>query len=390
MASTDTHQVGFRRDSSQPNGIMDKPTWSVDTRFGLQLSAKLGETLLGTLQVVSKYRYDGTYKPELSWGCLAWNPVSNLQIRAGYLAVDILPHGDFSNVGYTYLWVRPPVDVFGSLSLTRMKGLDVSHGFALGAGTTLQVKAFGGTTVEKVPVDHIGDWDMNGGRFWGVTAKVASGAWRGRVSASTFTLPADLPEPVPTLQKVLTGFGAQIPEPKLAGAAAALATKGVVTRTYQAGVAWEQGRTQAQGTLYRFTSDSFLFPSVWSGFASFGYRLGQVVPYGVFSRVVTARAQRPDLGALPSMPGPLAPVAQEIVRKMDILAAARGVDQHTLSAGLRWDFIPKADLKFQVDSIRSHNATGLVFNPDPNAARAWDGRMTVMTVTLDFIFGGGR
>lgn len=65
-------------------------------------------------------------------------------------------------------------------------------------------------------------------------------------------------------------------------------------------------------------------------------------------------------------------------------------DQNTYSLGLRWDFAPHADLKFQVDTVRAHNADGLEYNPSPYPATGWDGRMTVTSICLDFILGGGR
>ena len=77
--------MGYRRDNSQPAiaAAVAKPTADRDTRLGLQLSSRLSETLLATVQVISKLRYDNSYKPGISLACLTWTPTANAQFRAG-------------------------------------------------------------------------------------------------------------------------------------------------------------------------------------------------------------------------------------------------------------------------------------------------------------------
>ena len=399
VAGTDTHTVGYRRDGTQPFWLaaIDKPSFDMDTRFGVQLSSKLGEHWLATLQVVSRPRYDGTYKPMPSVACLAWNPGGNFQARAGYLPYDVLPNGDFSNIGYTYLWVRPPADVFGTLNITRLRGVELSQGFSLGSGASLQVRGYFGESADQVPAGgDLGVWDLAGGRVWGGALKVQAGPWRGRVAYSYFKLPRNLPQ-VPSLvafQNGLRSVGSLLDDPRLAAAAAAVDQKGVAVRSLQAGGAWEQGPYQVQGTfLHSSSPHNFTYPTRDAGFVSFGYRLGDVVPFVTFSRVVTDRPSIPDVGALGALPpqyGALVPIGKALVGVLNQFAISTVADQHTLSAGLRWDFAEKADLKFQIDRVRANHSIGGVVSYDTARPDVWNGRMTVMSITLDFIFGGGR
>ena len=66
-----------------------------------------------------------------------------------------------------------------------------------------------------------------------------------------------------------------------------------------------------------------------------------------------------------------------------IVAAERPV---ALLDGLQPVRQQQAALKVQVDRVHSHNSTGFWWVKEPG----WDGRATVMTVTLDFIFGTVR
>lgn len=391
VAATDTRLVGYRRDGTGYQGTFDTPDWSMDTRFGLQVSGKLGETLLATVQFVSKLRYDNTYKPTPTWAALTWTPTRSFQVRAGIINLDLLSAGDLSNVGYTYLWVRPPVDVFGPIPLSSVKGLDVSQSFALASGASIEAKAYYGSSVDKVQADHLGVWDCRGGRNSGGSLKLNAGAFRARIGGSIFRFPNNLPEPVPSLQGLLRSFGDILGDPGLAASAASVDLRGRSLSSVGLSLAWEEGPYQIQGAIHRATSDSFLFPASWRGFASLGYRVGKVVPYGMFARAVSGRPPQSYLGALPTMTaGPLAPLAQGAVAALNGLTRARALDQSTVTAGLRWDFADKADLKVQVDRVQSHNATGLVYVPDPNKDLGWNGREMVFSVTLDFILGGGR
>ena len=136
---------------------------------------------------------------------------------------------------------------------------------------------------------------------------------------------------------------------------------------------------QAQAALADSTFHVALFPEQRSGFASFGYRLGDWVPYGVVARKVSRRAATPDLGRLPLLPG-----SAPLVEAVDQAIHLDEYDQTTVSAGLRWDFNDQADLKFQLDRVQMHNATGNWLVDQPG----WNGKALVMSVTLDFILGG--
>jgi hypothetical protein len=394
LAGTDTHLVGFRRDSSQFDGATDKPTANVDSRLGVQVSAKLGDSLLATLQVVSKYNYAGNYQPVPTWACLNWNPVSNFTLAAGYLSYELLPNGDRADVGYTYPYVRPPVEVYGMTGITRLRGVDAAQTLVLIPGTTLQLMGYLGQSVEKTSGGaSVGTWDLSGGLTWAASATVQTGSFRGRAQYTYFKVPHNFGGTVPGLQTLLEVLGSELNQPGLASVANALNVKGTIGRSLQIGGAWEKGPYQIQGTLWHVTSDFVSIPTTNSGFVMFGYRVGEVVPYGLFARSVSHPNPVPNMGNLGSLP------AQDgILAYLGALAAngvAEGVtsidtNQNTFSTGLRWDFARNADLKFQLDWIRAHNSTALMVNFDPALGAQWNGKATVMSIALDFVFGGGR
>ena len=75
--------------------------------------------------------------------------------------------------------------------------------------------------------------------------------------------------------------------------------------------------------------------------------------------------------------GALIPLAQGV----NTLINSVGADQHTTSAGLRWDLHESMDLKLQVDRI-TPQGNGLLIFVKPG----FHGPVDVATMTLDFVF----
>ena len=63
-------------------------------------------------------------------------------------------------------------------------------------------------------------------------------------------------------------------------------------------------------------------------------------------------------------------------------------DQHTLSAGIRWDFKANMALKAQYDhmTMDSDGNNSMLINVDPNNPHQKGDSVNIIGVTLDFIF----
>ena len=129
-----------------------------------------------------------------------------------------------------------------------------------------------------------------------------------------------------------------------------------------------QERFAIDQMLNQIKQDGAAYEDSKAAYAQLAYRLGTVTPYVGVSRSFT----QPEL--LPG--GPLAALTASLV-------AQSHVDQHTASLGVRWDFQKNMALKAQLDQISGKPASlFLVKNPQPD----WNGRMTVFSLTLDFVF----
>lgn len=383
VAGTDSHQVGYRRDFSQPYyGNIDQPNTRTDSRLGVQLDARISDDLRATFQVVSKYRYDGTYKPDLTWAYLAWNPVNNLDLRAGRLGMDQVLGMESRDVGYSYLWVRPNVAVLGGIPFTSFDGLDATDSFGAGDQGTLKVKVFLGRTVEKVPVVGLPPFQVAGSPIGGIQGEYQRGTWEARLGYTQVRFRNGAPGALANLPPDLQAFGALLNDPGLNATALNVSYQGAEIHEWAFNLANQADPVQVMFELNQYGSDRAVFPTTRSGMVSLGYRLGGVVPFLTFSRAVTANPGNPYLGALPSFPDPYSQLVVGITQEVYHAGQA---NSSTASAGLRWDWATWADLKVQVDQVRSHSVDGFfVLQP------GWNGHLQVYTVTLDFVLGRGR
>lgn len=122
-------------------GVYEKD-WSFkpDTRFGLQFRANLTDGLSATAQVVARGADD--FDARFEWAYLSYDLNDHWTLQAGKKRLPLYYYSDFFDVGYAYLWIRPPADNY-----------------------TWQI--FNYTGVNAMFNYFVGDWDISGNIYTG-------------------------------------------------------------------------------------------------------------------------------------------------------------------------------------------------------------------------------
>ena len=154
VAQSDNGQAQLVRDLSQPQGV--QAAWSVktDSVFGLQANVSLNEQTEAVIQAVSRYRYNGSTTPELTWAFLSHDFSPDFSARLGRLGTEFYMLADSRLVGYANLTVRPPSDYYGPLVISYFDGIDLNATTKMNAGPLqglLRSKLFAGYAAEKTP-----------------------------------------------------------------------------------------------------------------------------------------------------------------------------------------------------------------------------------------------
>ncbi|MFZ2854326.1 MAG: porin [Rhodocyclaceae bacterium] len=368
LARSSSDQAEFVRDLSQPSGASTRWTGKLDSVLGLQLNARATERLEGVVQVVSRYRYDGNFRPELTWAFARFDANAYLSLRAGRLGTEFYMLADSRLVGYSYLTVRPPSDYFGALPFTYVDGADATETIPLGSGL-LRGKLFSGVTREKLPLaDRV--WDIGGSRMTGVHLDYQIGAWSARLGYSTIRFNHDLP--VGDLVDALSASGV----PMAQDAARQLSVAGKRSHFYSLGIVYDKGAFQSQLMLSRTRQESRIFENSRAGYLLAGYRVQQVTPFLGYSWVNSTPRQLTT--GLPNVP-PL--------NQLNAALAATLADSHsrqsTIFVGARWDVQRNIALKAQLDVVRGTPAS--IF-PVRWEKPGWNGRTNVLSLTMDVVF----
>lgn len=367
LAHNSTAGAEFIRDILQPRGVAHGWSADVDSRLGLQASFRPTREIETIVQAVSLYNDKGSYRPELTWAFISYSPDPGLSTRIGRLGWDVYMLSDSRNVGYSYLWVRPPVDYFGPLQIAHLDGADATFKRTLGGGLA-SAKLYAGRVRQRLPTPDGSEFDISGSKVAGATVDYRRGDWFLRLGYSRVDLDSEFPGLVPLLS-ALRGIGT----PQSAALASDLAFDGKSIRNLIAGVAWEHESWQAQLSYNRKDSGALALRRTDSAYFLLGRRIGEWTGFGTLA-ATWSPASRASTG-LPT-PNPLDDAAGAI------LAGTRS-DQRSLSLGARYDFARNVDLKLQVDRVHVlHDATFLWRNPRTD----WDGRATVVSIALDFVF----
>ena len=143
LARTTTDDVEFVRDISQPRGVSKDWSPRIDSVLGLQAAWRVTPQFEAVVQATSRYRFDKTFTPEISWAYLKYNPIPNLSLRAGRLGTEFFMMADSRWVGYSFLTVRPPGDYFWYLPFYSIHGADAAITVPFGE-SVFRAKAFYG------------------------------------------------------------------------------------------------------------------------------------------------------------------------------------------------------------------------------------------------------
>ena len=326
----------YTLDSTVPKGSALSEQWSLgnDTRIAGQVDAQLAPKISATLQVVSEYHSPNTYQPEVEWANVKYAFIPNAYIRVGRIALPTFLNADSRDVGYSYVWIHPPIELYRQLSITQSDGIDAMYRSNIG-GAVNSIKAliYGNNTLERESSTSTSR-DM-----WGIFETIESG---------------------PTT----VHFGYQ--------------ERSSSSRNNQTGVTGEWTRYKDLSIGAEYDPGNWFTVSEWiqrksttkisAMYVSGGYRINKFTPYVTY-------AQNSQGSFLPGYSPPSA---------SSLRLANRA--QRTTSLGIRWDFMKKTDLKFQYDQVQlSDNSNGFLANV-PSGVTLYGAKFHVVSAVVDFIF----
>lgn len=359
FAITDTDKATFVRSQAQPVGVDETGDVGLDSLLAVQATVHLSDMFSVTGQAMVRRLFTSSFALDVPVFFAKADLTRDLSIRVGRIQLPTFMVSDYRQVGYSSTWVRPPVEVYGMIPFDSDDGADILYRTTLGPAD-ISTQAFYGRTDQS-----FNNANIQSRQNWGANLSVTVGPLTLRagrdqskftsVSASTDQLLAAISA---------AGFTAL---------ANRLAPVSVPFKFTDFGFSFDGTHVTLQGEVVKFTAGGFVASSDGEYILA-GYRVQKFTPYAMFARqkITSARTDT----TIPPV-GPLIPLAQGV----NALINSVGGDQHTTSAGVRWDLHESLDLKFQVDRITPEGPGLFIF-----VRPGFHGPVDVASLTLDFVF----
>jgi hypothetical protein len=363
----------FTANVFQPNGAGYTHSWSadVDSLVGAQLTANILSKLSAVVQVVADQNYDGTFTPHIEWANVKYQFTPDLSVRVGRSVLPTFLFSDTRMVGYTYPWVRPPLEVYGQLPLSECDGVDFSgriHGGDL--SNTLQGN-FGQSDVQQphnkgiaYTRDAFGVSDTS--EYESFTLRLSY--WH------THLIIAGIDPFLDTFRL----FG-----PPGISIADKYESDYKVLVTEVIGASYDPGHWFVMSEWSHTNANSFL-GNTTGWYVSGGYRAAEFTPYATYAEASATSNSDPGL-TLTALPSNRVGFAAGLNSGLNALLEQSIPEQRTLSVGTRWDFMKNLDLKLQADHTRlGADSFGTLTNVQPGLHPG--GTVNLFSATLNFVF----
>jgi len=365
-------QADFTGRYVQPTGAGASEKWGygVDSRMGLQVNGQFTTNLSVVVQGVVERQYDNEFRPGIEWANIKYQFTPDWSVRLGRVVAPTYLYSESSKIGYSNLWVRPPVELYRTVIFTNVDGVETSFRKQFGnVRTTLQAE-YGQTDVEiigtlsntTISYDTLAlfnatiEWDA---------LTVRLGFSRGEYDATASGATA--------LYAAFNAVG-------LGEVGRALGGEGSASTTYGIGVAYDRDSWVVTGELSYLDSEDSAAASYVQGYVSAGVRLGSFTPYLV--------AAMTDRRSTPYFDPALAagnPIRAALIATANGIVASTYFEQTSVTAGFRWDLQSSMALKLQASQVmpgsESHST---LTNFQPGFETGQD--YTLVSAAIDFVF----
>lgn len=364
---------GFRRNLDQPSSARST-RFDVDSRLGVQANYAATSQIELVGQVLAVRRdSDASIGDAIEWAFAAYRPNADLTFRGGRLNVDQFVMSDYRNVGFAYLYARPPIEYYGSIP-SSLDGADITRTWTLD-DVHWRAKGFvGRSKVSAVTLTHV---------FGASITRESDGLLvRAGWTHAKFARNAD------STARLISGLEQvrALPIPSVSAEASALVSNldlAAEPLTYATlGLTYTQSQWQYAAEVTRVSIGN---SRVNAGYASVGRRFGDLTLFAVLSGAGSSQTTLPVpawAAVLTPVMGPALAQQAQMLGSAAASVASFSTRQSTCSLGARWDIYPRMALKVQWDHVRVRANGGVLWSDSTNDL----GSANVATVLLDFVF----
>ncbi|MBF0257314.1 MAG: hypothetical protein HQK62_00510 [Desulfamplus sp.] len=365
------------------NPFKTNSTWRLDSRLAIQADYRFSPEVEFVIQGALRDRYKPSTKDLLESCYLGLSPAPTIDVRVGRIGYDAFLMSDIRNAGYTYLWVRPPIEFYGWIPIFHINGIDAAYNFYQ-EDAQWRIKVQRGES--GFPIQMGTDtYDFNGEDLWSVTLLRQDGPFRLKAGYSQFTSKNEV-RLFKSLHQGLEAVAEATSQafPDISAEALSLRNDiyfGGNKVTYMTvGAAYDDGTWIAQSEIGRSTATGDVLPNGDMAYFSMGYRIQDFTPYFTFSTIEPGSdLHKPasDWNAIGQ-----GPFQSQAIR----LINSTRMKQYTNTIGVRWDFSNQLAVKVQLDNTHIYPFGYGLWIRREGESPVSPSDIRLLSFSLDFVF----
>lgn len=356
----------------RPRGAGHTSDWSaeVDSRLGLQLTASLTPRFTSVVQVIAEQQYDGQFRPAIEWAYASFDATPSLNLRAGRVMLPIFMNSEYRKVGYATPWIRPPLEVYRSIPVSSIDGVDISYRYHLADATNTLRATYGQSDATFPYLDEA--WSRTTADARSREGMTLSNTLE-RGNVSLFAAYGRFRLTIEEFNPLFDGYRQFGPPGDAIAERYNVDDKPV--EVISLGARYDTGNWFVMGEWTQIESRSFLADSRgW--YLSGGYRHGAFTPY------VTVARQR--IHSENSTPGLSQPHSEGLDAMLNTLLGWQP-QQDSVALGVRWDVSRNMAITAQYDYMdHAAGSPGYLVNSQPDYEPG--GSVRLFSLSLDFVF----
>ncbi|MEE4249446.1 MAG: porin, partial [Alcanivoracaceae bacterium] len=233
------------------------------SRAGLRISANINDKSSAVLQLLGSGEED--YAASMQWAYLQYELSPTLTWRAGRLVLPLYMHSQYTQAGYAYPWIELPAQVYGTLPVDTMEGVDLSWQFSSGQVHHNLNITWGNA---EVPGDGFSG-GFQGRNQAGINLSSSLGSWSVRLGYASAQTSLALPDL------------SALPPPNTGPDLSSLSLDNAYGYFASVGTQFDNGQLLLMAEMVRLGIDS---PQQWlptqtAGYVTAGYRIGKLMPH---------------------------------------------------------------------------------------------------------------
>jgi opacity protein-like surface antigen len=360
----------FRPDLKRLSGSDGTIDFKGDSLLGLQMDSKIAETLSGSVQTVfwagdenDPLKHE-TISAAVEWAFLKWTPNDAWNIHLGRLRLPAYGYSESYNVGFSYPWIRTPMEIYAQVPFSSYDGMSLSYN-GVYDDYFYKVQIPYGKSNLKLKIDATTRLNMTFENMWGVVLSGGTQFVQLRANYIQGTMNPSLDPTLPLMNALIgSGFSSVANDFKLDGKIGHYMGFGA-TINYEL---WE-----IIGEYSHKTMDSF-FGDFDSLFLHVGYQWDKLKPYVTYSQTTQ--------GSSKTSRNPL-DTTNPFYDSLQAIIDGQNLEQRTWTLGVRYDVTDNMALKIQYETIDMATPNGgFAVGISPNR----DGKINVISAALQYVF----